>query len=119
MRTLILILCLIASCAYAFDLEWDAAAGATGYNIYESTTSKGPWTKVNTAPITGVTYTYNPDTTNARKLFFCCTAINSTQESERSNICVALVGSPCVITNVGGKSQFNNISTGASQITFH
>jgi len=66
---------------------WDAvpaSAGATGYNVYRSTTSGTFSTKLNTALITALTYT---DTTVVRgtTYFYVVRAVNATGESPNSN----------------------------------
>jgi hypothetical protein len=40
----------------ALDLAWDSVAGATGYNLYRSPLSGGGWVKLNSIPLTGMTY---------------------------------------------------------------
>lgn len=38
------------------NLSWTAVSGALGYNVYRSTTPDGTYTKINSAPITAVSY---------------------------------------------------------------
>ena len=42
---------------HGITLTWNTDSGATvGYNVYSSTTSGGPYTKLTAAPITPLTY---------------------------------------------------------------
>ena len=58
------------------DLWWDAPAGPApeGYNLYKSTTSGGPYAKVNTALISGLTFN---DPTHAEGDYYAVAAVNS------------------------------------------
>lgn len=52
--------------ADTINLNWTAVSGALGYNIYRSTAADGVFTKMNSAPITGASYSsigINPNTT--------------------------------------------------------
>ena len=63
-------------------LTWNASIGATSYNVYESTTSGGPYTKINSTTNTNYTVT---GLTNGATYYFVVTAVNSTGESGYSN----------------------------------
>jgi len=65
-------------------LGWDTTPTATGYNVYRSATSGGPYTKLNATPVTVLTYT---DTTVVRgsTYFYTVRAVNATGESPNSN----------------------------------
>lgn len=59
-------------------LNWTASTsvGVTGYNIYRSNTSGGPYTKINAIPITGLTFT-DPAVTIGTSVFYVATAIGA------------------------------------------
>ncbi|QYR22777.1 fibronectin type III domain-containing protein [Paenibacillus sp. sptzw28] len=45
-----------ASGSTTIDLSWTAVSGALGYNIYRSTAADGTFTKINSEPLTSVSY---------------------------------------------------------------
>lgn len=62
---------------HTVGLSWNAVTtpvAATGYNIYHSLISGGPYTKVNAIPITTLTYTDNT-VTNGNTYFYVATAV--------------------------------------------
>jgi outer membrane protein assembly factor BamB len=63
-------------------LTWNASIGATSYNVYESTTSGGPYTKINSTKNTSYTVT---GLTNGTTYYFVVTTVNSAGESGYSN----------------------------------
>lgn len=65
-------------------LSWTASVGATGYNVYKSTTKGGPYNIVNKAPITGTGYT-DTKVSNNTQYFYVVTAINANGSSIYSN----------------------------------
>lgn len=68
------------------NLSWtpSGTAGVTGYNILRASTSGGPYSKVNPAPVTGLGYRDASATTGT--WFYVATAIGSDgTESIRSN----------------------------------
>lgn len=73
--------------------SWSASPSTTtvGYNLYRSTTSGGPYTKLNTALITGLSY---KDTTVVTKTtyYYVATAVDATgTESISSNQVTAVI----------------------------
>jgi hypothetical protein len=67
---------------YSVDLSWDASTSSniSGYNVYRSTTSGGPYSQINTTGlVTGTTYA---DTTVATgtTYYYVTTAVNSSNQ---------------------------------------
>jgi N-acetylneuraminic acid mutarotase len=66
------------------NLSWTAVDNASSYNVYRSTTSGGPYTKIATG-VTGTTYN-DTDVTNGTTYYYVVTAVNSSgTESAYSN----------------------------------
>jgi fibronectin type 3 domain-containing protein len=65
------------------SLSWTASSGASSYNVYRSTTSGGPYTRI----ATGITTTSYTDTTvvNGTTYYYVVTAVNANGESGFSN----------------------------------
>ncbi len=67
------------------SLAWDTTSSAKSYNVYRSIVKGGGYVKVNSAPITGTTYT-DTSVENAREYFYVVKALDSTgNESAASN----------------------------------
>jgi hypothetical protein len=82
--------------SHSVTLTWGASptAGVVGYNIYRSQTSGGPYARINSSAISGLTYV---DTTVAGGLtyYYVATAVNgSGQESPYSPQAQAVIPSP-------------------------
>ncbi len=82
--------------AHSVSLSWTASTSTniSGYNVYRSSASGGPYTKVNGSLITGTSYT---DTTvqAGQTYYYVATAVNSSSvESSYSNQAQATVPSP-------------------------
>lgn len=65
------------------DLSWGAITEATSYNVYRSTTSGGPYTKIADG-VNGTAYT-DSDVTNGTTYYYVVTAVTADGESEYSN----------------------------------
>jgi poly(3-hydroxybutyrate) depolymerase/fibronectin type 3 domain-containing protein len=50
-------LSITAATSSVLTVNWSAAAGASGYNVYHSPTSGGPYAKVNASTVTGTSFT--------------------------------------------------------------
>jgi chitin-binding protein len=61
-------------------LTWSAVSGATGYNVKRSTTNGGPYSNVNTSPVTATSFT-NTGLANGTTYFYVVTAVNASGES--------------------------------------
>ena len=82
----------VAAVNHSVALNWAPdASGTTGYNMYSSTVSGGPYTKLTSAPLPSTSYT---DTTvqPGHTYYYVVTAVNSSsQESAYSGEVAALV----------------------------
>ena len=92
-------------------LSWNASAGATGYNVYESTSSTGTYALVNTAPITGISYIVS-GLNNGEQYYFVITAANSAGESPYSIYAAATPeltppSAPAFLTVTQGNTQIS------------
>jgi fibronectin type 3 domain-containing protein len=70
----------------ALDLAWTASASTdtTGYDVYRSLASGGPYTRVTVAPLTSTSYT-DDGLTNGVTYFYVVRALDSANESADSN----------------------------------
>ncbi len=67
------------------SLAWNAVNGASGYNLYRSPLSGGGWVKVNSAPLSGTSYT-DTGLRNGQIYYYVVTALDSKgNESAYSN----------------------------------
>ena len=81
--------------AHSVNLSWTASSSpnVAGYNVYRGTASGGPYTKVNSTPVSGTTYT---DTTvqPGQTYYYVVTAVDtSNAESAYSSPVQAVVPS--------------------------
>ncbi|WP_282938599.1 pectinesterase family protein [Paenibacillus sp. RC67] len=65
-------------------LNWDAVTDAVYYNVGRSTASGGPYTKLNSGPVNGLSYT-DSAVTNGQTYKYVVTAANSVSTSVYSN----------------------------------
>jgi hypothetical protein len=82
--------------AHSAALNWVASTSSrlAGYNIYRSTTSGGPYTKVNSTPISGTHYT-DRSVQVGQTYYYVTTSVDfSGNESEYSNQTTAHIPSP-------------------------
>jgi len=93
------------------SLSWSASSGATGYNVYDSTTSGGPYTKVGTTSNTSYTVT---GLTNGVTYYFVVTAVNTNGESSASAQVSAAPATTVDITGTwsGSWASSNGINNG-------
>lgn len=88
--------------SHLVDLTWAAgtiknpAAGQTivGYNVYRGTVSGGPYTKLNSSPVAGQTYTDSAVTAGQTLYYVCATVDNLGDVSAYSNQASATVPTP-------------------------
>jgi len=71
-------------------VSWNGSTGATGYNVFQSTTQTGGYQKQNSIPLTGLSFTAT-GLTNGALYWFKVRAVNSQGESADST---AVSGSP-------------------------
>ena len=89
---------------HGITLTWNTDSGATvGYNVYSSTTSGGPYTKLTAAPITPLTYS-DTTATDGKVHYYVVTAVGGTssapiesQFSAQASATAFLVPAPPVI----------------------
>ena len=93
------------------SLSWSASYGATSYNIYESTTSGGSYTKINSTTNTNYTVT---GLTNGATYYFVVTAVNTNGESSASAQVSAAPATTVDITGTwsGSWASSNGINNG-------
>ena len=60
--------------------------GVVGYNIYKADTDQGPWEKLNSELIPGITYSTEITEAVEATMYFYCTASDGNLESGPSNI---------------------------------
>jgi fibronectin type 3 domain-containing protein len=82
-------------------LTWTAAAGATSYNIYRSTTPGGEGASPYRTGATGTSFT-DSGLTNGTRYYYRLTAVNGAGESVRSPEVSALPAAPGRSINAGG-----------------
>ncbi len=69
----------------SISLRWQASSGAAGYTLYRSPLSGGGWVKVNSSPLTGLSFT-DSGLQNARRYYYVVKALDSAgNESAASN----------------------------------
>ncbi|MBZ5579176.1 MAG: hypothetical protein LAP40_21660 [Acidobacteriia bacterium] len=81
---------------HSIALNWAASSssGVSGYNIYRSTTSGGPYTKVNSSLVAGTTY-YDVSVSAGVTYYYVATAVDgSGHESLKGTETSALVPTP-------------------------
>jgi beta-lactamase superfamily II metal-dependent hydrolase len=94
------------------SLTWGTAAGATGYNVYRSTTS-GFYTTALVSNVAATNYTDNA-VSNGTTYYYIVKATNGTEESGPSNEASALPAAPQPAA--GAKIYFIDIGQGASTL---
>jgi hypothetical protein len=67
----------VAAASHSVLLTWTASTSTVaGYNTYTSQTSGGPYTRMNSSPVTGTSYT-DSNVTAGQTYFFVVTSVNS------------------------------------------
>jgi fibronectin type 3 domain-containing protein len=61
-------------------VTWTAVSGATGYNVKRATVNGGPYSNVNTSPVTATSFT-DTGRTNGTTYYYVVTAVNASGES--------------------------------------
>jgi hypothetical protein len=81
-----------SSGGHSVALSWDASTSVVvGYNIYRGTVSGGPYSKLNTALLSGTSYT-DASVESGTTYYYVSTAVNSTNgESAYSNQATAAI----------------------------
>lgn len=81
----------VTSSGHSVGLSWSASSGAIGYNVYVSSTSGGPYTRVNGSYASTTSYT-DSNVSSGHTYYFVVTSVNSAnQESAKSSQVSAVV----------------------------
>jgi hypothetical protein len=86
----------VTGSSHSVALSWSASTSSniTGYNVYRSTTSGGPYTVVNGALVTGTTFT-DGSVVAGQTYYYVTTAVDSgSNQSGYSNQAVAAIPTP-------------------------
>jgi hypothetical protein len=95
-------------------LSWAVSPNATGYNVYRSTTSGGPYAVIAWG-ITSTSYTDTNLTNNANAYYYVVTAVNPGDESANSvQVSVVPFSGPVINTENISSGSFTAIGTGGS-----
>jgi fibronectin type 3 domain-containing protein len=86
---------IVATPSHSVTLTWTASttSGVTGYNVYRSSTTGGPYTKLTATAVTGTTYT-DSSVTAGTTYYYVATALVGSSESGYSNQASATVPTP-------------------------
>jgi hypothetical protein len=80
---------------HSVDVSWDASTpAASGYNVYRSTQSGGPFTKLNGAPITVLIFTDNTVSSGVTYFYTVTSVAADGSESGDSTVVTAVVPNP-------------------------
>lgn len=80
---------------HSVAVSWDVSNPvASGYNVYRSTQSAGPYSKLNAAPITVLTFTDNTVTSGATYFYVVTSVAADGTESGFSNQVTAMIPNP-------------------------
>jgi hypothetical protein len=80
---------------HSVDVAWDASTpAASGYNVYRSTQSGGPFTKLNAAPITVLIFTDNTVSSGVTYFYTVTSVAADGSESGDSAVVTAVVPNP-------------------------
>jgi hypothetical protein len=86
----------VTATAHSVTLNWTASTstGVVGYNVYRATQSGGPYTKVNSASVTGTSFV-DTNVVAGTTYYYVATAVNSSgMESANSSQASATVPTP-------------------------
>lgn len=87
--------------SHAVNLAWTASTDTVqGYNVLRGTVSGGPYTQVNTALITGITFTDSGPFDNLGPFFYVAESVNGSTVSVHSNETPAVFLPPAPPTNL-------------------
>jgi len=79
---------------HSVDLSWDlGSAGIDGYNVYRGTRPGGPYTKLNSKPLSSSTYT-DATVKSGTTYYYVATSVDAGVESSYSEEVFAAIPSP-------------------------
>ncbi len=79
---------------HSVDLSWGTSSGAVGYNVYRSTVSGGPYSKINSSANASATYV-DSTVVSGQTYYYVATAVDgSSNESGYSNQVQAVIPTP-------------------------
>lgn len=80
-----------AATQYSVNLLWNSSSDATGYNVYRSMSTSGPYSKINSALDASTAYT-DSTVASGNTYYYAATSVNSQgQESSRSSPVEAVI----------------------------
>lgn len=87
--------------SHAVNLTWTASTDpVSGYNVLRGTVSGGPYTQVNSALVTGTSFTDSGPFANLGPFFYVAESVNGSTVSVHSNETPAVFLPPFAPTNL-------------------
>ena len=94
LRSLVLLLLLaalgkmvFAQVQHGINLSWNSVTGATGYNIYESATANGTYSKITASPVATTSYFDSTAIDGAAHCYKATTVAGTIESAQSSSVC--------------------------------